>query len=81
MPNEEMGSRRLPQPPDVATGIVIAAVAGFLAFVALVDDRAFFLPEIQRAGCVQAGGRTSISRADAAEKAARRSQAVRTRTA
>ena len=31
MPNEEMGSRTMPQPPDVATGVVIMAVAGFLA--------------------------------------------------
>lgn len=36
MPNEEMGSRAVPQAPDVATGAVITAVAGFLAFVAIV---------------------------------------------
>jgi hypothetical protein len=35
MPNEEMGSRAVPQPPDVATRIVLTAVAGFLAFVAI----------------------------------------------
>jgi hypothetical protein len=35
VPNEKMGSRRLPQPPDVAAGIVVIAVAGFLGFVAL----------------------------------------------
>src|SRR5207248_5797139 len=35
MPNEEMGSRLVPEPPNVATGIVIVATAGFLAFVAL----------------------------------------------
>jgi len=35
MPNEEMGSRIVPEPPSVATGIVIAATAGFLTFVAL----------------------------------------------
>jgi hypothetical protein len=35
MPNEEMGHRRRPQPPDVANGIVIAAAAGFLGFVLL----------------------------------------------
>lgn len=35
MPDEEMGGRILPQPPDVAASIVIAAVAGFLGFVAL----------------------------------------------
>ena len=42
MPNENMGNRRLPQPPDVATGIVIAAVAGFLGFVALSVTGLFF---------------------------------------
>lgn len=36
MPNEEMGARTVPQPPDVATSIVVIAVAGFLAFVALM---------------------------------------------
>lgn len=35
MPNEEMGARTMPQPPDVATRVVLTAVAGFLAFVAL----------------------------------------------
>jgi hypothetical protein len=35
VPNEKMSSRRLPQPPDVATGIVMIAVAGFLGYVAL----------------------------------------------
>ena len=35
MPNEEMGSRAIPQPPEVATRVVLTAVAGFLAFVAL----------------------------------------------
>ena len=42
MPNEKMSSRRLPQPPDVATGIVIIAVAGFLGFVALSMAGLFF---------------------------------------
>ena len=42
MPNEKMSSRRLPQPPDVATGIVIIAVAGFLGFVALPMAGLFF---------------------------------------
>ena len=42
MPNEEMGSRTMPQPPDVATGIVMMAVAGFLAFVALTMTGLFF---------------------------------------
>lgn len=35
MPNEEMGSRTVPQPPDVASKVVLTAVAGFLGFVAL----------------------------------------------
>ena len=43
MPNEEMGGRAMPQPPDVATSIVITAAAGFLAFVMRNDDRAVFL--------------------------------------
>ena len=42
MPNEEMGGRAMPQPPDVATGIVMIAVAGFLAFVALAMTGLFF---------------------------------------
>jgi hypothetical protein len=42
MPNEKMGSRRLPQPPDVAAGIVVIAVAGFLCFVALSMTGLFF---------------------------------------
>jgi hypothetical protein len=42
MPNENMGSRRLPQPPDVATGIVVTAVAGFLGFVAISMMGLFF---------------------------------------
>ena len=28
MPNEEMGSRTMPQPPDVATGIVMIGGGG-----------------------------------------------------
>ena len=32
----------MPQPPDVATGIVITAVVGFLAFVALAMTGLFF---------------------------------------
>ena len=42
MATEKMGSRRLPQPPDVATRIVIIAVAGFLGFVALSMTGLFF---------------------------------------
>jgi hypothetical protein len=42
MPNEEMGSRILPEPPDVATRIVLIAVAGFLGFVALAMTGLFF---------------------------------------
>jgi hypothetical protein len=37
-----MDSRRLPQPPDVATGIVVMVVAGFLGFVALSMTGLFF---------------------------------------
>ncbi len=42
MPNEEMGSRVLPQAPDVATGIVIKLAAGFAAFVAVMMTVLFF---------------------------------------
>jgi hypothetical protein len=42
MPNDEMGSRIMPQPPDVSTGIVIIAVAGFLIFVAITMVVLFF---------------------------------------
>jgi hypothetical protein len=42
MPSEEMGHRRRPQPPDVANGVVIASVAGFLGFVALSMTGLFF---------------------------------------
>ena len=43
MPNEEMGSRAIPQPPDVATGTVIISVAGFSEFGRRGDDWPFFL--------------------------------------
>ena len=42
MPSESMGNRSLPQPPDVATGVVIAAIAGFLGLVALSMTGLFF---------------------------------------
>jgi hypothetical protein len=42
VPNEKMGSRRLPQSPDVATRIVIIAMAGFLGFVAISMTGLFF---------------------------------------
>jgi hypothetical protein len=42
MPNEEMGARSIPQPPDVASGAVVIAVAGFLAFVGLTMTGLFF---------------------------------------
>lgn len=42
MPNDEMGERRMPQPPGVANGIVISAVAGLLGFVALSMIGLFF---------------------------------------
>jgi hypothetical protein len=42
MPNDEMGARSIPQPPDVATSVVVIAVAGFLAFVALSMTGLFF---------------------------------------
>src|ERR1700761_9195555 len=42
MPNDEMGARSIPQSPDVATGVVVIAVAGFLAFVALTMTGLFF---------------------------------------
>lgn len=42
MPNEEMGSRTLPQPPGVATSVVMMAVAAFLGFVAITMAVLFF---------------------------------------
>jgi hypothetical protein len=42
MPNEEMGGRALPEPPGVATGIVMIAVAAFLGFVAVMMAVLFF---------------------------------------
>ena len=42
MPNDEMGSRSIPQPPEVATGTVLIAVAGYLAFVLLAMAGVFF---------------------------------------
>ncbi|MGY4513517.1 hypothetical protein [Bradyrhizobium sp. USDA 3650] len=35
MPNEEMGSRALPQPAEINNRIVLIAVGGFLLFVAV----------------------------------------------
>src|ERR1700744_5907649 len=42
MPNDEMGARSIPQSPDVATGVVLIAVAGFWAFVGLTMTGLFF---------------------------------------
>jgi len=42
MPNDEMGARSIPQSPDVATRVVVIAIAGFLAFVALTMTGLFF---------------------------------------
>lgn len=42
MPNEKMRARAIPQTPNVAAGVVIIAVAGFLAFVALTMTGLFF---------------------------------------
>ena len=42
MPNDEMGARSIPQSPDVAAGVVVIAVTGFLAFVALTMTGLFF---------------------------------------
>ena len=78
MPNEKWETERVPQPPDVATGIVIIAVAGFLAFVALSMTGLFFYLRTGAPGAFRQASRTSISRASAAEKAAGRSEAVRT---
>ncbi len=35
MPNEEMGSRALPETPDVHNRVVITTIGGFLLFVAI----------------------------------------------
>lgn len=42
MPDENMGKRTMPQSADVATGIIVAAVAGFVGFVALAMALLFF---------------------------------------
>lgn len=42
MPNDEMGARSIPQSPDVATGTVVIAIAGFLVFVGLTMTGLFF---------------------------------------
>lgn len=42
MPNEDMGSRSLPEPPGVATGVVLMAVAAFLGLVAVMMAVLFF---------------------------------------
>lgn len=42
MPNDEMGSRIIPEPPEVATRIVLVAVYGFLGLVALAMTGLFF---------------------------------------
>jgi hypothetical protein len=42
MPNEEMGSRVIPQPPDVATGTVVISVGAFLGLVAVAMIGLFF---------------------------------------
>ena len=56
MPNDEMGARSIPQPPDVATGVVLIAVAGFLAFVALTMGGLFFYLRAGAPGAFGAGG-------------------------
>jgi hypothetical protein len=42
MPNEEMGHRALPQPPDVDSRVVFAVTIGFLVFVAISMTGLFF---------------------------------------
>lgn len=42
MPNEEMGRRTLPEPPEVASAIVFAATGGFLVFVTLMMVAVYF---------------------------------------
>src|SRR4051812_34398766 len=42
MPNEEMGHRALPQPPDVDSRVVFSVTMGFLVFVALSMAGLFF---------------------------------------
>jgi hypothetical protein len=53
MPNDEMGARTVPQPPDVATGVVIMAVVGFLAFVGLTMTGLFFYLRIGAPGALR----------------------------
>jgi hypothetical protein len=42
MPNEEMGGRARPEPPGVATGLVLISVASFLGLVGVAMAVLFF---------------------------------------
>ena len=42
MPNEEMGHRAMPQPPDVDSRWIFAVTLGFLVFVAISMTGLFF---------------------------------------
>jgi hypothetical protein len=53
MPNEEMGSRTIPEPPDVATRTVLVTVAGFLGFVALAITGLFFYLKTEAPGALK----------------------------
>lgn len=55
MPNEEMGSRTIPEPPDVATLTVLVTVAGFLGFVALAITGLFFYLRAEAPGALKQG--------------------------
>jgi hypothetical protein len=46
MPTEEMGSRITPQPPNVATKVVVALVLAFLCFVAVTMVGLFYYIQV-----------------------------------
>jgi hypothetical protein len=53
MPTEKMGSRAMPQSPDVATRVVLAATAAFLCFVAATMIGLFYYIQTDAPGALK----------------------------
>lgn len=53
MPNEEMGSRALPETPDVDNRVVIATIGGFLLFVAIAMAGIFYQLKTEAPGALR----------------------------
>lgn len=83
MPNEEMGSRALPQPAAINYRIVIAVVVGFLLFVAISIAGMLYVLKAQAPGAfvrrterrfpqpeLQQAPQNDLSRVTAAQRAA-----------